>query len=56
MLRKGDMVTAEYFQNGVYTKETGRVTKIDNTCRVLKLEEQEIPFDLLSDLFRISNE
>ncbi len=56
MLHKGDMVTAEYFQNGVYTKETGRVTKIDKTCRVLKLEEQEIPFDLLSDLFRISNE
>jgi hypothetical protein len=50
VLRKGDMVTAEYFQNEAYVTQTGSVTRIDEAGRVLKLEEQEIPFDTLSDL------
>ena len=49
-LQKGDEVMVEYFQNGVYVTQTGCVTRLDVSGRVLKLEEQEIPFDALSDL------
>ncbi len=49
-LHKGDIITAEYFQNGEYVTETGQVTKIDKAGRTLRLEEQEIAFDDLSDL------
>ena len=50
VLHKGDIITAEYFQNGAYMTETGRVTKIDKARKILRLEEQEIPFDNLFDL------
>lgn len=50
VLHKGDMITAEYFQNGAYMTETGRVTKIDKAGKILRLEDLEIPFDNVSDL------
>ena len=49
-IQKGDRITAEYFRDGAYVTQTGYVTKIDKMCRVLNLEEQEVPFDALSDL------
>ena len=33
---------AEYFQDGIYVTQTGCVTKIDETGRVLKLERQKL--------------
>ena len=42
MLCKGDLVMAEYFQDGVYMTQTGGITKLDGTGRVLKLERQKL--------------
>ncbi|MFW5650363.1 MAG: YolD-like family protein [Acetivibrio ethanolgignens] len=49
-LRRMDMVTAEYFQNGEYVQLTGVVSGIDETSRVLRIVNTKIPFEAISDL------
>lgn len=49
-IRKMDMVTVEYFQNGEYVQITGVVTRIDESSRVLKVVNKKIAFDTISDL------
>ncbi len=49
-IKKMDMVTVEYFQNGEYVQVTGVVTRIDETSRVLKIVNRKIDF---GDIFAI---
>ena len=49
-VKKGDMITAVYFQNGEYLKVTGMVSGIDKTARILKIVRTKIPFDDLYDI------
>lgn len=46
----GDLVTAEYFQNGQYAKITGVISQVDLTDKVLRMEGVQIPFADISDL------
>lgn len=52
-IRKRDIVTVEFFQNGEYVKVTGMAVRIDETSRVLKVVNTSIPFDAISDLKRV---
>lgn len=51
-IRKMDMVTVEYFQDGEYVQMTGIVTRIDETSRILKVVNTKIAF---GDIFAIKS-
>lgn len=47
---KRDIITVEYFENGEYVRVTGMVSGLDLSGRVLKIVNQKISFDVISDL------
>ncbi len=49
-LKKGDTAQVVYFAGGTYKTHSGIVQKIDETFRVLKIDETEIP---IADLYDI---
>ena len=49
-VRKNDMITIVYFSNGEYLKKTGKVSRIDETARVLKIVNTKIGFDDIYDI------
>lgn len=49
-IEKQDIITVEYFDNGEYVQVTGMVSGLDLSGRVLKIVNQKIPFDVISDL------
>lgn len=49
-LEKGMVVTVKYFDGGEYLKTSGKITLIDDTERILQLEDLKIYFDDISDL------
>lgn len=49
-IRRGDIITVEFFQSGEYIKVTGMVSRIDETSRLLKVVNTSIAFDDISDL------
>ena len=49
-IHKLDMVTAEYFHEGEYVQVTGVVSRIDETCKVLKIVNTKIEFGDIVDL------
>ena len=56
LVRKRDIVTAEYFQNGEYVRVTGMVSRIDETARLLQIVNTKIAFDDISDLQKEGSE
>lgn len=49
-IQKEDIITVEYFQNREYVQVTGRVTRIDETCRALDIVNTRIAFADISNL------
>lgn len=49
-IEKQDIITVEYFDNGEYVRVTGMVSGIDLSGRILKIVNQKILFDTISDL------
>lgn len=52
-VRKNDIITVVYFAKGVYLKQTGMVSRIDATARVLKVVNTKIGFE---DIFDVEGE
>lgn len=52
-VKKNDMITVIYFNNGEYLKKTGMVSRIDETARVLKVVNTKILFDDIYDILQI---
>lgn len=50
MINRNDIITTEYFQKGEYVQITGMAARIDETSRILKIVNTNIPFDDISDL------
>lgn len=50
LIRKGDIVTVEYFQNEEYVKITGMVSRIQESSGVLEIVNTRISFDDIIDL------
>jgi len=51
-VKKNDMITVIYFNNGEYLKKTGMVSRIDETARVLKVVNTKILFDDIYDILQ----
>lgn len=49
-IEKQDIITVEFFDKGEYVKVTGVVSGLDLSGRVIKIVNQKIPFDVISDL------
>lgn len=49
-IEKQDIITVEFFDMGEYVKVTGVVSGLDLSGRVIKIVNQKIPFDVISDL------
>ena len=49
-VKKKDIITVVYFCQGEYVKQTGMVSRIDKTARVLKVVNTKIYFDEIMDL------
>lgn len=49
-IRKLDIITAEYFQNGEYVKVTGMVSGMDESSRILRIVNEKIAFEDIVDL------
>lgn len=49
-IEKHDIITVEYFDNGEYIRVTGMVSELDLSGRILKIVNQKISFDIISDL------
>lgn len=49
-IEKQDIITVEYFDNGEYIRVTGMVSELDLSGRILKIVNQKISFDIISDL------
>lgn len=49
-IEKQDIITVEYFDNGEYVRVTGMVSGLDLSGRILKIVNQKISFDTISDL------
>ena len=52
-VHKMDIVTVTYFAEGEYLKQTGVVSRMDETARILKVVNTKIRFD---DILNISGE
>lgn len=49
-VKKNDMITVVYFHQNEYRKQTGMVSRIDETARVLCVVSTKILFDDLVDI------
>ncbi len=49
-IKKMDMITVEYFQDGEYVQITGVVSRIDETSKSMKIVNTKIPFEDIVDL------
>lgn len=49
-VHKLDLVTVVYFCKGEYVKQTGVVSRIDETARILKVVNTKIPLDDILDI------
>lgn len=49
-VKKNDMITVVYYQNQEYIQLTGRVVRIDETARILKIVNIKISFEDLLDV------
>ncbi|SHJ86707.1 YolD-like family protein [Hespellia stercorisuis] len=49
-VEKPDIVTVIYFQKNEYVEQTGMVTRIDRTARILKVVNTRILFDDIYDI------
>ena len=49
-VRKNDIVTVVYFCRDEYLKQTGMVSRIDETARILKIVNTKIAFDDIYDI------
>lgn len=49
-VKKNDIITVVYFCQGDYVRQTGMVSRIDETARVLKVVNTKIYFDEIMDL------
>ncbi len=50
ILKKGDVITAEYYETDHYEKLTGIVSEVDKVFRTLMIIRKRIPFDDLTDI------
>ena len=51
-VKKNDIITVIYFNNGEYLKKTGMVSRIDETARILKVVNTKIGFDDIYDILQ----
>ena len=51
-VKKGDMITVKYYENGAYINFTGIVSNIDYTFRKITIIKTTIPFDDIFDIKR----
>lgn len=51
-VKKNDIITVIYFNNGEYLKKTGMVSRIDETARVLKVVNTKITFEDIYDILQ----
>ena len=49
-VRKNDIITVVYFNKDEYLKQTGMVSRIDTTARVLKVVNTKIKFEDILDV------
>lgn len=49
-VKKNDMITVVYYENQEYIQVSGRVSKIDETARILKIVNTKISFENLLDI------
>lgn len=49
-VQKNDMLTVTYFCKNEYLKQTGMVSRIDETARILQVVNSKIPFE---DIYEI---
>nr|WP_167958523.1 YolD-like family protein [Anaerosporobacter faecicola] len=49
-VQKNDMITVIYFEQGVYLKVTGLVSRLDTTSRTIKIVNTKISFDDIYDI------
>lgn len=49
-VQKNDMITVTYFCKNEYLKQTGMVSRIDETARILQVVNSKIPFE---DIYEI---
>ena len=54
-VKRNDIITVVYFCKNEYLQVTGKVTKIDNVYRVLKVVNTRISFDDLYSIVREEN-
>lgn len=53
-VRKGDIITVEYFHDGEYVQVTGRVSGIDEVGRVIKIVNTKIEMEDIVEVRRES--
>lgn len=51
MVKKGDVVTVEYFCNGEYVRVTGKVTDVDGMDKSIKIANTKLD---LSEIYELS--
>ncbi len=49
-IKKNDMITVTYFCKGEYVEQTGMVSRIDATARVIRIVNTKIGFDDIYDI------
>lgn len=49
-VKRNDMITVEFFQDGEYVQVTGLVSGMDTDSRILRIVNTRIPFENISDL------
>ena len=49
-VRKNDIITVVYFEKGEYLSQTGMVSRIDTTSRILKVVNTKISFEDILDI------
>lgn len=56
LLKRGEIAAVTYFRQGEYLKTTGKVARIDATCRLLQIVETKIAFDDIMDIMIVSEQ
>ena len=51
-VKKNDIVTVVYYENGEYLKKTGMVSRMDDTAKVLKVVNTKIPYQDIYDIYK----
>jgi len=49
-IRVKDVITVTYYENSIYIKKTGMISKIDEDAKFLKIVNTKIPFENIYDL------